>query len=211
MSVLPEPPRGEFDSEGRHVHPYVRDPEPDASAPGYTLSNGQEITQEDRSRESRLAFHTIEPLLGHLTPLGMAHLVQAIVHRLYSPSLADELDQAGMTREELDPRGELLPFEELHAGRLRAIGEAVEAIVATCPRCGRHHGQDCASTLQPGGYVNAETGDAVAVRRVAETKVYAVAQVDQTGREVTRVYERDWFEAHFVAADDVQVLGGPAA
>lgn len=205
MSLFPEPPRGEFDAEGRHVHPYVSDPEPDASAPGYTLGNGEEFSQEDRSRESRLAFHAVEGFLGHLTPLGMSFLVQALVHRLYTASWADEPPPR-----ELDPRGELVPFEELHEARLRAIYEAVEAIVVTCPRCGRHHGEGCDDALQPGGYVNATTGDTVSVRRVAEAKVYAVAQVDRAGREVTRVYQRDWFEEHFVPADDVQVLGSPA-
>jgi hypothetical protein len=205
MSALPEPPRGEFDSEGRPVHPYVRDPRPDASAPGYTLRNGQEITQEDRSRESRLAFHMIEPLLGHLTPLGMAYLMQALVHRLEHRRLAAELQ----IQAEPDPRNELEPFEELHATRLRAIAHTLEAILSICAGCGRSHGEICENALQPGAYVNAATGDAVSVRRVAEAKVYVVAQVDAAGREVARVYERGWFERHIVAAGDVEVLGGP--
>jgi hypothetical protein len=205
MSALPEPPRGEFDDECRHVHPYVRDSRPDASAPGDTLRNGQEITQEDRSRESRLAFHVIEPLLAHLTPLGMAYLMRALAHRLEHRRLATDLQ----IQAEPDPRDELEPFEELHATRLRAIAEALEAILAICPGCGPSHGERCENALQPGAYVNATSGDAVRARRVTETKVYAVAQVDPAGTEVARVYERDWFERHFVAAGDVEVLGGP--
>jgi hypothetical protein len=205
MSAMPEPPRGEFDSEGRPVHPYVRDLRPDASAPGYALRNGQEITQEDRSRESRLAFHLIESLLGHLTPLGVAYLMQALVHRLAPQLLAAELQ----VQADPDPRNELEPFEELHATRLRAIAETLEAILAICPGCGRSHGEICENALQPGAHVNAATGDAVSVRRVADAKVYVVAQADAAGSEVARVYERDWFERHFVAAGDVEVLGGP--
>jgi hypothetical protein len=211
MSVWPEPPRGEFDADGRHVHPYVRDPRPDYSAPGYKTLHGEEVTQEDRSRESRVAFHTIEDFLGFLTPLGMAFLMQALVNRLYTPTIADELAQAGRTVEELDPRDEILAFEELHEPRLRAISDAVDAIVETCPSCGRQHGEGCEETLQPGAYVNAATADSVSVWRVATAKVYAVGQVDHTGREIDRVYDREWFEEHFVPADDVQVLGGPAA
>jgi hypothetical protein len=154
MSAIPEPPRGEFDSEGRHVHPYVRDPQPDTSAPGYTLRNGQEITQEDRSRESRLAFHTIEALLGHLTPLGMAYLMQTLVHRLEPQRLAAELQ----VQADLDPRNELEPFEELHATRLRAIADALDAILALCPGCGRNHGEICEDALQPGAYVKPRAG-----------------------------------------------------
>jgi hypothetical protein len=203
MSVLPDPPRDDVDANGRYVHPYVRDPEPDPSAPGYILSSGEKFTQEDRSRESRLAFHAIEELLGHLTPLGLTYLTQAIVHRLYTPTLADEYKDIGVTPEELDPRGELLPFEELHSTRLRTIHAAVEEMIATCARCGRHDGVD---GLQPGAYVNTDTGDALNVRRVTDTNVYAVAQVDHGAREVSRVYQRDWFEQHFVPAASVHVL-----
>jgi hypothetical protein len=207
MSVFPEPPRDEFDDEGRHVHPYVRDPHPDASVPGYTVTSGEEVSQEDRSRESRLAFHMIEGFLGHLTPLGLATLAQSIIHRLYSTPFADEIAaQTGRPRDELDPRGELLAFEELHGTRLKAIYEAIEAIVATCPNCGRYHGEDCEEALQPGAYVNAATGDTVSVRRVTDAKVHVVAQVDQGRREIARIYDRDWFEEHFVPAEDVQVL-----
>jgi hypothetical protein len=210
VSRLPLPPQGKVDESGRPVHPYVRDPEPDASAPGYCTTRGDDISQEDRSRESRLAFHAIEGLLGHLTPLGYAHLIEAVIHRLYSPSLAGEIAAAGLTAEELDPRNELLPFEELHRTRLSTIAELVNEIVFTCPNCGRRHDEACAETLQPGAYVHTSSGDAVSVRRVAESKVYAVAQVDATGREVSRVYDREWFEQHFVPAGDVEVLGGPA-
>ncbi len=205
---FPEPPRGEVDADGRHVHPYVRDPEPDSSAPGYVTARGEQVTSEDRSRESRLMFHLMEEMLGHLTPLGLAYLMQAITHRLYTPALGEQLAATGVTAEELDPRGELLAFEEMHQTTLRTIHEAVEIIVATCPNCGRSHQEGCI-TLQPGGYVHASSGDAVSVRRVADSKVYAVVQVDPNGREVTRVYERDWFEKNFVPAEDVQVLGGP--
>jgi len=154
LSALPKPPRGEFDSDGRPVHPYVRDPRPDARAPGYTVRNGQEITQEDRSRESRLAFHMIESLLGHLTPVGMAYLMQALVHRLEPRWLATELQ----VQAELDPRNELEPFEELHATRLRAIADALDAILALCPGCGRNHGEICEDALQPGAYVKPRAG-----------------------------------------------------
>ena len=209
MSAFPKPPQGEVDATGRRVHPYVRDPELDLSAPGYLTARGEEVTSEDRSRESRLTFHAIEPMLGHLTPLGMGYLMQALTHRLYTPALADQYEAMGVTPEELDPREELLAFEELHHTSLSSIHEAIERILATCPNCGRVHQEDC-DALAPGAYVHAGTGESVSVRRVADSKVYAIAQVDPTGREVQRVYERDWFEESFVPAEDVRVLGGPA-
>ncbi len=137
--------------------------------------------------------------------------MQALIQRLHTPAIAEELAKTGRRIDELDPRHEILAFEELHEPRLLAISDAVEQICATCPSCGRHHGDGCDEDLQPGAYVHAETGDSVRVKRVAAAKVYAFAQVDPRGREVDRVYDREWFEAHFVRADDVEVLGSPAS
>lgn len=153
----PLPPQDEFDDTGRHVHPYVRDPEPDLSAPGFVNGRGQEVSQEFRSRESRLTSHAIEEMLGHLTPMGYACLIQACVHRLYTPALEEAMTEQGLTPEGLDPRGELMPFEDLHRSRLKQMFELSEEIVATCPNCGRRH--DRKDGLQPGGYVNTQTGD----------------------------------------------------
>jgi hypothetical protein len=135
-SILPLPPQGEIDADGRHVHPYVRTPTPDPSARTYHLRNGKEMTAEDRSRESRHAFHAIEPLLGHLTPSALMFLVQSCIHRLYSPSLADVFEVQGVTREQLDPRGELVPFEDTFGEALAEINDLVEQILDRCPRCG---------------------------------------------------------------------------
>lgn len=212
MSPFPLPPQDEWDGD-RHVHPYVRSPHPDTSAPGYRTTGLEDVTQEDRSRESRLAFHTIEPLLGHLTPLGMAHLIDALKDRLHPPAVAEAMAEQGISWEQIDPRGEILPFAEIHEHDLQAIHDAIERIVMTCPNCGRHHGKDCDEALQPGPYVNTATGDSVNAVRVTASKVYVKAQIDASGRQVDRTYDREWFEAHMVPADHVAVLtsdGQPA-
>lgn len=136
-SLFPLPPQDEVDADGRGVHPYVRGSGTDPSVYGYTLTNGEKVTEEDRSRESRIMFHVIEGMIGHLSPLALIYLVQAVGHRLYTPSLADEMEAEGVTAEHLDPRGELLPFERVHAERLRLILEHADEILARCPRCGR--------------------------------------------------------------------------
>lgn len=206
LSRFPEPPQTEFDADGRAVHPYVRAPGPDLSAPGFTNAHGEVMTQEDRSRESRLAFHAIEALLSYLSPLGLAYVMQACVHRLYSVVLSAELAAAGLTAVDLDPRGELVAFEALHSDRLGHICELLEEIVSTCPQCGRLHGEGCEDALQPGAYVHAASGDSVRVIRVEQRRVFTVARVAVSDREIERVYDRPWFDENFVPADSVTVL-----
>jgi hypothetical protein len=136
---LPLPPADERDPDGRWVHPYVRQPSVDRSAHAYTTARDELVDEETRSRESRLAFHAIEGLLGHLTPTGYMTLMQSVMHRLYTPAIADEIAKMGMTPDELDPRGELLPFEALFSERLRLILGHVEEILIRCPECGRRY------------------------------------------------------------------------
>jgi hypothetical protein len=125
--------------------------------------------------------------------------------------LAESLARHGETFEDVDFRGEAIPFADLHASRLAKLAELVDEMLEVCPGCGRVHGEHADdATVQPGAYVHAETGDSVRVSRVEERKVYAWAQVSASGRQVQRVYDRDYFEGHFVPADDVEVLGGPA-
>lgn len=209
QTVFPEPPQGEFDDEGRHVHPYVREQHMDYSAYGYQPEGegAAYFTQMDRSRESRIAYHMIESFLGHLTPAGLTHLMQACTHRLYSAALEPELTrETGMSLEELDPRHELVPFEELHAPRLATIHEALNEILGVCPRCGRDHSGKNKDVLQPGSYVRSGTGEVVQVVRVAATKVHSLAHHGEDVPAVDRIYERDWFEANFVPAGGVELL-----
>ena len=203
---LPPLPEGEEDEDGRRVHPYVRDDARDPSAPGYAADNGVEVTAEERSHESRLAFHAIEGLLPMLTPWGMAHLMASLSYRLYgfhrdAPFIEQTVGNA-------DPRNESMPFLDLHRERLAEIERLVEEVMHVCPQCGRNHGPDAHETLQPGPYVNASSGDAVMVQRVELEHVYARAEVSPE-RFVDRVYERPWFDENFVPAEGVEVLPSP--
>lgn len=206
-SKLPLPPQGEFDDEGRRVHPYVRDPHPDASVFGYTAAGG-DWSREDRSRESRISYHALEGLIGHLSPLAMAYAVQGLVQRLL-PAMEEAAAEVGVEPPE-DPRGEIAPFFDLHQDDLRVIWEAVERITARCPRCGRWHGpadeHDDSEPDVDTPYVHTKSGDVVVLRRLEPRKVYVAVQVTPE-RTISRVYERDYFEANFVEADKVAVIG----
>jgi len=214
MSDLPEPPRGERDDQGHPVHPYVRRVAVDPSAPGFVDARGEEVTAERRTRESQLAFHAIEPLTGVLTPFALAMLMYSCALRLYSPASAEDLKAMGLTAEKLDVRGELLPFEALHEDDLKAIVDARERVIGTCPGCGARQcdgGHDDGRTA-PGGYVDAKSGESVRVVRVEARRVHVVVQVTPE-RSIDRVYERDEFERRFVRGDDVEILtidGGEA-
>lgn len=188
--------------DDRPRHPYVAaHPAPDLSARQRTLLSEDIVTVEQRGWESRTIYHTIEGLLGPLTPAGLISLAVACLHRLNPSTLAKnpmaELD--GITVEDLDPFGELRAFEEVAGHELRAALEHAERAASICPGCGRTH--------EDVGWVHTATGEAVQV--TAMTEHHVEFRVELPGGRWTEPerWPRVRFEQDYVRADTVRLLG----
>lgn len=204
-----KPPRGEFDDEGRHVAPYVREEGPDGSV--RNIKDG--LSAEERTDRSRLAYHAIEGLTGTLTPAGCMWLMYHLTLRIF-PGAA--MAEHGLTPEEvqttmhaIDPLEEFVDFQALHQERLTAIYNALREMAAVCPGCGRVHGpeghHEGEELFQPGPYVNKVSGESLQVYRVEPDRVLVKVQVSEQ-RSIERIYERAWAEENLVPADSVEVL-----
>jgi hypothetical protein len=204
-----QPPRGEFDDEGRHVAPYVRETGPDGSV--RNIEDG--LSAEERSDHSRLAYHTIEGLTGSLTPAGCMWLMYHLILRIFPGAAMAEHglspEEVQETMRRIDPFEEFIDFQALHEGRLTVIYNALREMAAVCPGCGRVHGPEGHTEgeepFQPGPYVNKVSGESVQVFRVEPEHVYVKAQVSET-RSIERVYDRPWAEENLVPAEAVEVL-----
>lgn len=97
---------------GRPPHPNavapVLDGQLDPTARESTNSLGETISAELRSVESALAYHTMEGLFVALTPLGMMAIAYGMLQVLSGDH--GELPE-GVELAELDPWGELAPFQ----------------------------------------------------------------------------------------------------
>lgn len=61
---------------------------------------------------------------------------------------------------------------------------------------------------EPGAYVNSKTGESLWLARFDTSSGKCYCEVETSpGRTIERVYEREFFETHFVTADSV-VIGG---
>lgn len=206
---FPKPPRDEFDDEGRHVNPYVREEGPDGSV--HDIEGGP--TAIERSDMSRSALHTIEGLDPFLTPQGTFWLVYHLILKLFPDAILHERGEAAdilREIEEYDEFQEFRDFANLHRQDLRTIYNCLVRMSKVCPGCGRVHapGEEHGEgdePFQPGVYVNSMTGESVKVIRVEEGRVIVEAEVSP-GRWINRVYEKPWAEANLVVADTVEVL-----
>lgn len=207
---FPQPPRDEFDEEGRHVNPYVREEGPDGSV--HDIEDGP--TAIERSDMSRAALHTIEGLTPFLTPQGTFWLLYGQLLKLFpDATLKGDDEAAAMMAEVADTLEfrEFADFANLHRAELRTIYECLLRMSKVCPGCGRihgpgeGHGDDDAQPFQPGVYVNKLTGESVKVVRVEERRVIVEAEV-APGRWIDRMYDKPWAEDNLVPADKVEVL-----